>query len=98
DTVPVVDVPKDIILNQTDVFGDAVSTYVGRVNLSGKNVTLVSAGNLSLGKITATGNLSISADGDISNVQTVATDGQLKVTGTTTFDATLGTANNTITI
>ena len=92
----------NITLDHTNAGTAPDSTFTGAIALSGSNVTLDSGSDLILGNITATGNLSISADGDITNVLTVGTGttggtyGDIDVTGTTTIDATLGTNNHTI--
>lgn len=97
----------NIILDHTNaggapdsIFGDGDPS--DSVTLTGANITLASGSDLILGNISATGNLSISADGDITNVLTIETGttdgtyGDIDVTGTTTIDATLGANDHTI--
>ena len=92
----------NIILDQTNAGGAPVSTFTGAIALSGSNITLASGAGLTLGNITATANLDISANGDVTNVLTIGTGttdgtyGALVVTGTTSIDATLGANNHTI--
>lgn len=92
----------NIILDHTNVGGDPDSTFTERIALSGANITLNSGSNLILGNITATGDLSISANGDITNVLTVGTGttdgtyGALVIGGATTIDATLGANDHMI--
>lgn len=92
----------NIILDHTNAGGAPDSIFTERIALTGANITLDSGSNLILGNISATGSLSISANGDITNVLTVGTGttdgtyGDIDVTGTTTIDATLGANDHMI--
>jgi filamentous hemagglutinin family protein len=83
---------RDVTLTQANDFGGAVSVVPATNNT--RNVTLQDASAITLGTITATGNLAVQANGAISDA------GTLTVTGTTTLtagaanDITLDTATN----
>lgn len=65
---------------------DISSTFAAPVSLSGGNVAIRAAGALDFALVTATGTLSVFANGDITN------SGNLSVTGAASFNA--GTTNN----
>lgn len=75
-------------------FGDGGATDT--VTLSGINVFLAAVDDLILGNITATGDLNISTDGNVTNEIGTGLFGRFNITGDTTIDVTLGGGAGTI--
>lgn len=68
--------------------GDIVidPTFGGAVNLTGDDIELIADGGLTLGNITATGDVTITATGNVANLTTPAT-GKLDIDGVLTINA-----------
>jgi len=83
---------RDITLTQANDFAGAVSVVPAANNT--RNVSLRDANAITLGTITATGNLAVQASGAITDTGTLAVGGTTTLTAGATNDITLDGANN----
>lgn len=76
-------------------FGDGATDTV---TLSGATIKLASGSDILFSDVTATGDLLLAIDGNVSNVTGTGTFGRFNITGDTTIDASLGANDHTISL